>query len=131
MASNRARQLRKTMTPQEVKLWVHLRTWRAGGVHFRRQAPVNGYVVDFLCRRNRLVIEIDGSGHTRFRQATNDRTRDQALAAAGYRVVRFWNREIDTNLPGVLHAIRFAVNETRNPTRPSLRAGHPPQIGEG
>ncbi|WP_421725375.1 endonuclease domain-containing protein [Bauldia sp.] len=131
MANQRARYLRKTMTPQEVKLWVHLRTWRTIGIHFRRQAPVNGQVVDFLCRRSRLVVEIDGSGHARHRQAAIDRSRDKILAAAGYRVIRFWNRNVDTNLQGVLDTIRIAVENAANPTRPALRAGHPPQIGEG
>jgi very-short-patch-repair endonuclease len=60
MANELARQLRKTMTPQEVKLWVHLRKWRSRGFHFRRQAPRGGYIVDFVCLRERLVIEVDG-----------------------------------------------------------------------
>jgi hypothetical protein len=54
MANQIARRLRKQMTPQEVKLWVHLRSWRKQGYHFRRQAPRDGYVVDFAFLKQRL-----------------------------------------------------------------------------
>jgi len=47
------------MTPQEVKLWVHLRSWRQRGFHFRRQSRRDGYIVDFACMKHRLVIEVD------------------------------------------------------------------------
>jgi very-short-patch-repair endonuclease len=60
MANTRARQLRKTMTPQEVKLWVHLRSWKSRGYHFRRQAPREKYIVDFVCLRKHLIVELDG-----------------------------------------------------------------------
>jgi hypothetical protein len=50
------------MTPQEVKLWVHLRSWRKRGFHFRRQSPREGYI-DFVCMKHRLVIEVDGGQH--------------------------------------------------------------------
>ena len=57
-----ARTLRKRMTPEEVKLWVRLREWRAShGFHFRRQAPVDGYVLDFLCKSHKVIVEVDGS----------------------------------------------------------------------
>ena len=62
MANERARQLRRSLTPQEVKLWVHLRQWRDRGYHFRRQRPHGSYVVDFVCLKHHLVIEIDGVG---------------------------------------------------------------------
>jgi len=58
MANERARELSKTMTRQEVKLWVRLRELRALGFHFRRQSPITRYIVDFECRRTRLVVEI-------------------------------------------------------------------------
>jgi len=63
MASEIARRLRKTMTQQEVKLWVHLRSWRKHGFHFRRQSPRAGYIVDFVCMRHGLIVEIDGGQH--------------------------------------------------------------------
>jgi very-short-patch-repair endonuclease len=63
MAIEPARALRKQMTPQEVKLWVRLRELRRLGFHFRRQSPILSYVVDFECRRRKLVVEVDGGQH--------------------------------------------------------------------
>jgi very-short-patch-repair endonuclease len=60
MANENARYLRKTMTPQEVKLWVHLRSWRARGYHFRRQVPNGRAIVDFACLKQRIIVEVDG-----------------------------------------------------------------------
>ena len=56
MANQLARKLRKTLTSQEVKIWVHLRSWRNRGFHFRRQSPRDGYIVDFVCLKHRLVV---------------------------------------------------------------------------
>ena len=61
MANEIARKLRKTMTPQEVKLWVHLRSWRRRGFHFRRQSPRDGFIVNFVCLKQKLVVEVDGA----------------------------------------------------------------------
>jgi very-short-patch-repair endonuclease len=58
-----ARALRKRLTPQEVKLWVRLRELKRLAHHFRRQAPVGPYVVDFICFRAQLVVEADGGQH--------------------------------------------------------------------
>ncbi|HXN43407.1 MAG TPA: DUF559 domain-containing protein [Xanthobacteraceae bacterium] len=63
MANEIARKLRKATTPQEVKLWVRLRELRALGHHFRRQSAVLTYIVDFECRRSRVVAEVDGTQH--------------------------------------------------------------------
>lgn len=79
MANWRARQLRKRMTPQEVKLWVRLRELRRLGLHFRRQSPVLTYIVDFECRRARLVVEVDGGQHTFDGNSGRDRLRDTEL----------------------------------------------------
>jgi very-short-patch-repair endonuclease len=129
MANKQARYLRQHMTPQEVKLWVHLRALRATGFHFRRQAPRGGYLLDFVCLKHRLVVELDGSGHGRHHQAIHDRERDSRLAAAGYRVLRFWNRDVDENLRGVLDMIFAALESGAAPT-PGLRP-NPPPSGEG
>ena len=63
MANEVARSLRKHMTPQEIKLWCQLRYLNQQGFHFRRQAPLGNFIVDFLERKRRLVIEVDGSQH--------------------------------------------------------------------
>lgn len=127
MANERARKLRKTMTPQEVKLWIHLRSWRAKGFHFRRQAPRYRYIVDFVCLRHRLVIELDGGQHNFSSHAERDRVRDVRFSENGFRVLRFWNNDVDKNLEGVLETID---RELRTP-HPAAFGGHPPPAGEG
>jgi very-short-patch-repair endonuclease len=119
MANARARQLRKTMTPQEVKLRVHLRSWKSRGYHFRRQAPCEHYIVDFVCLRKHLVIELDGGQHNFDAHAERDRQRDTTLASAGFKVPRFWNNEVDTNLNGVLETIDQELR-TNPPTRSAI-----------
>jgi very-short-patch-repair endonuclease len=132
MANERARQLRKSMTPQEVKLWVHLRSWRARGFHFRRQAPRDGYIVDFVCLRARVVVEVDGGQHNFDRHLEKDRKRDGHFVAQGFEVLRYWNNEIDRNLEGVLMDIDRALHKSgASPTRPREGRGHPPPAGEG
>jgi very-short-patch-repair endonuclease len=85
MANEVARKLRKTMTPQEVKLWVRLRELRALGHHFRRQSPLLTYIVDFECRRSRLVVEVDGTQHGFDANRERDLARDESLRRAGYK----------------------------------------------
>jgi len=129
MANEIARRLRKTMTPQEVKLWVHLRSWRKRGFHFRRQSPRAGYIVDFVCMKQKLIVEVDGGQHNFDDHAARDRSRDRRFLCAGFRVLRFWNNEVDRNLDGVLTAIDIELRYSAPPDRPS--AGHPPPSGEG
>jgi len=116
MANEIARRLRKAMTPQEVKLWVHLRVLKDQGLHFRRQVPREGYVVDFACLRSKLVIEIDSAQHGEPAKLRQDAERDARLAWAGFKVLRFWNNEINQNLDCVVETIyREAV--ARDPSR--------------
>ncbi len=128
MANEIARRLRKVMTPQEVKLWVHLRSWRKRGYHFRRQAPRSDYIVDFVCLRRNLVIELDGGQHNFDTHRAQDMQRDTRLNADGLRVLRFWNNEIDGNLTGVLEVIDAALKEAPHPV---AFGDHPPPTGEG
>jgi very-short-patch-repair endonuclease len=86
LANQTARALRKRMTPQEVKLWVQLRAMKGPGYHFRRQAPIDQFIVDFVCFKQRLIIEVDGGQHGRYYQQANDAKRDAYLSAAGFRV---------------------------------------------
>jgi very-short-patch-repair endonuclease len=101
MPNEQARSLRRRMTPQEVKLWVHLRQWRELGHHFRRQSPRQGYIVNFVCPKGKLVVEVDGGQHGHHGHAVRDRERDSVLRKReGFRVLRAWNSEIDRNLRG-------------------------------
>jgi very-short-patch-repair endonuclease len=97
------------MTPQEARLWVHLRPLRAEGFHFRRQAPFRGYYLDFVCFRYRLVIEVDGGGHGEEVQSDHDAVRDSVLKRAGFQTLRFSNGDINTNLDGAMTTIRAAL----------------------
>ena len=115
MAYQAARFLRKKMTRQEVKLWVHLRGLKRHGHHFRRQSPIPPYIVDFECRRSKLVVEIDGGQHSFAKEARLDATRDQNLERAGYRVLRFWNNQVDREFYGVMETILKVLD--KHPTR--------------
>jgi very-short-patch-repair endonuclease len=125
VANEIARRLRKSMTRQEVKLWVKLRELRELGHHFRRQSPLASYVVDFECRRSRLVIEVDGNQHGYDEHRRRDAVRDKALENLGYRILRFANFEVDREFDGVLEAIRLALEE------PHPAAARPPSPEEG
>ncbi|MHB8819855.1 MAG: endonuclease domain-containing protein [Bellilinea sp.] len=98
-----ARELRKNMTPTEYKLWGMLRSKQLQGIKFRRQHPIGIYIVDFCAPQQKLVIELDGNQHGEKIKADEIRTR--YLNSRGYRVIRFWNYEVETNLDGVLMII--------------------------
>jgi very-short-patch-repair endonuclease len=124
MANSRARQLRKIMTPQEVKLWVHLRSWKSRGYHFRRQAPRDDYILDFVCLREKVIVEVDGGQHNFGPQEIRDRDRDIHFVKEGFKILRFWNNDIDKNLTGVLETIDRALQNS-SPTRPASPATLP------
>ena len=118
----RARALRRDATEAEKKLWQHLRQPPFKERHFRRQATIGPYFVDFASHQLRVVIEVDGGQHS---LSTPDEARTWYLEANGYRVLRFWNNEVLKNISGVLSAIDAAIDADRPPTPdPS-----PPQAG--
>lgn len=104
----KARRLRKELTPAERKLWAALRGNRLG-VSFRRQHAIGPYIVDFCCIKKRLIVEVDGGQH--LDQAEYDAERTNFLSSQGYRVIRFWNNEVMKNIEGVLRAILVALDE--------------------
>ncbi len=113
------------MTRQEVKLWLRLRELRARGFHFRRQSPIDRYIVDFECRRTRVVVEIDGNQHGFDEYRIRDERRDLTLNALGYRVLRFTNQDVDRNMDGVLETIHGAITSDLNELHPvGLAAAH-------
>ena len=102
------------MTLQEVKLWQHIRKEQLG-VKFRRQVAINNkYIADFACLDKRLIIEVDGGQHC---ESQSDIQRTFYLEKENFRIIRFWNNEIDKNLEGCLNFILEELNNT--PLRPS------------
>jgi len=108
MSTSRARLLRRNLTDAERKLWTRLRRNQLDGHYFRRQVPVGRFIVDFLCKERRLVVEVDGGQHA-VRHAA-DASRSQVLRRHGYRVIRFWNNEVLENIDGVLETIRAELD---------------------
>ena len=114
-----ARLLRKNSTEVERLLWKHLRDKQFSGLKFKRQQPIdNKYIVDFICLEKRLVIELDGGGHAA--TIKEDAERDAYLIENGFKVLRFWNNEVTTNLAGVLQAISGVSAEAVLPLTPTL-----------
>ena len=107
-----------------MRLWGFLRTLRRDGRHFRRQAPFRGYILDFVCYANRLVIEVDGARHGTEGQLNHDAVRDAVLAREGFRTLRFLAADVLGNIEGVSLAIREAL------ASPHPHPG-PPHKGEG
>ena len=121
-----ARKLRKNPTAQERKLWNILRNKQFYGYKFLRQYPIEPYIVDFICREKKIIIEIDGGQHNQPAEIEYDKTRSIFLNSKGYKVIRFWNHEIDTNIDGVLSdstkRVQYYLTIT-HPCPPSLREG--------
>jgi very-short-patch-repair endonuclease len=103
------RRLRRNSTDAEMVLWLSLRDRRLCGHKFVRQEAIESFVVDFICRDHKLIIEVDGGQHA---ESTKDRARDAVLEGAGYRVLRFWNLDVLKNKDGVLQTILAALNGT-------------------
>jgi len=99
----RAKKLRREMTPAEKILWKELRANTLQGLHFRRQQVVHGYFPDFYCHQHELIVELDGGIHEL--QKEYDAEREAYLISLGFRIIRFKNEEITKNLKGVLQKI--------------------------
>ena len=99
-----ARDLRKNATQAEAMLWSGLRARQMEGVKFRRQQPLENFIVDFVSLEKRIVIELDGEQHAEDKD--KDKERDICLKNNSFAVLRFWNSEVFENLEGVLETIR-------------------------
>jgi adenine-specific DNA-methyltransferase len=104
-----ARKLRREQTDVERKLWYALRDRRFHGFKFRRQQPIGPYIADFVCFETKLVIELDGDQHGAAALEAYDHARTERLAADGFRVIRFWNHELNENFDGVLDSIALSL----------------------
>ena len=101
-----ARKLRQRQTEAERSLWMRLRSRQMEGVKFRRQHPIGPYIVDFVSTEKKLIIEVDGGQHNEKGIKGKDEERTLWLKKQGYRVLRFWNNEVLSNMEGVLEKIR-------------------------
>jgi very-short-patch-repair endonuclease len=108
------------MTEAEKRIWYRLRVHRLNGASFRRQYPIGGYIVDFVCLEARLIIEIDGGQHT---ASQHDEMRDAWLRSQNFAVLRFWNNEVLANIDGVVEKISEALTASLPPSLTLPRKG--------
>lgn len=107
--TKQARRLRKESTPWENKLWYEfLRTYE---IPFHRQKVIDNYIVDFYCRKAKLAIELDGSGHYFYSKSKADTKRTERISEFGIEVMRFSNLDIDKNFYEVCSAIDNEVKK--------------------
>jgi very-short-patch-repair endonuclease len=125
MVGRHVKALRRSMTDAERELWQALRA-RSIGVKFRRQAPLEPYVVDFVCFDPKIVVEVDGSQHA---ESATDKVRDRYFEERGYRVLRFWNNDVLKNLNSVLESVHAATSPS--PGTPLRGAPPSPSTGRG
>lgn len=96
---------RKNMTKAEMILWNELKTKKLNGYKFRRQHPIQKYIVDFYCHELKLIIEVDGGYHNEKEQIEYDKIRDNILKLKGVEILRFTNEEVFKDIQNVKHKI--------------------------
>ena len=102
--------MRSNPTDAERKLWSILRAGRLDGLRWRRQEIIDDrYIADFICFEHRLIVEADGGQHA---ESVHDEERDKYLTGQGFRILRFWNKDILVNSGGVAEAILHAINSS-------------------
>ncbi len=122
--SSLPRILRQQPTPFEIRLWRIVHPIRQAGWHFRKQAPIGRYVVDFVCHHARLIVEIDGDSHYSEGGMARDAVRTAFLVGEGYRLLRFTNLEVMENEEAVYLAVIEAIGASGStPSRPPPSRG--------
>jgi len=106
-----ASRLRKNLTLGEFLLWKKLRDRKIFNTKFRKQHPVNKFIVDFYCHEYKLVIEVDGDYHNDVDQIQYDLVRTSDLINFGLKVIRFTNFEIINNVDHVIEEILNTITE--------------------
>ncbi|MBV8055993.1 MAG: endonuclease domain-containing protein [Deltaproteobacteria bacterium] len=109
---DRGRRLRAESPPEEQKLWRQLSAKRFGGFKFRRQHRIGPYFADFCCIEQRLVVELDGGQHAEKKEERRDVARSAYLQEQGYRVIRFWNEQVNREMKEVLESIYTALTDS-------------------
>ena len=108
--TEKARILRRNATKAEDFLWIFLKNRYLNRYKFRRQHAIGPYIIDFVCERKKLIIELDGSQHAEIKNEEYDKKRTLFLEAHGYKVLRFWNSVVFTEIEGVLETILNALD---------------------
>jgi len=101
------------MTDAERLLWKHLRLRQIEGFKFRRQQPIDDYIVDFVCLEKRLIIEVDGGQHSE--KSLYDSERDEWLKSQGFSVLRFWNHQVLKDIEAVKDLIYRSLDQKQSP----------------
>jgi len=109
--TDKARQLRKEVTPAEERAWWLLRNRRLLGFKFRRQHPIGGYVIDFYCLKSRLAVELDGSIHAQPSQTRKDEAKEAYLRRMGIRLLRLPNGMVMNDPELFCRKVREAATE--------------------
>ena len=107
----RARAMRHESAPSEKKLWSFLRNRQLAGAKFRRQSPIGPFIADFVCAEVDLIVELDGDSHAQRQEY--DAKRTAWLEQQRYRVIRFWNHDVQDRLDAVLEVIWREVQDAR------------------
>ena len=105
----RAKAMHREMTLAESKLWAKLRAHRFNDLHFRNQHAIGKYIVDFCALRKKIIIELDGGQH--LDQEQYDAERTEYFASKGFKVIRFWNKDVLSDIDGVLRVIDFELGK--------------------
>lgn len=116
-----AQNLRNNSTKAEILLWLKLKNKQLLGYQFYRQKPIGNYIVDFYCPKAHLIIELDGSQHYNQEGISKDGQRDKYLNDLGFIVLRFSDREVFTNINGILLKIEIILGKI--PPTPLLQRG--------
>ncbi len=122
--SDFARELRNNATNAERRLWHLLRRRQLDGFKFRRQRPIGPYICDFVCLEARLIVELDGGQHAQ--QAAYDIRRDDFLRSQGFRVLRFWNDDVQREIESIIETIHEALHRPELDGRLDDRLRLPP-----
>ena len=128
-----ANKLRRSMTKAEACLWKYvLKARLMKGYQFRRQRPVQYYIADFMCKKLKLIVEVDGITHHFEKNYLHDLKRQADLESLGFKVIRFLDADILGNIEGVKLELERVVEELEL-VHPELKKVHPlcpPPAGE-
>lgn len=118
-SKSKAKELRRSLTPPECRLWLAIKANKLDGLHFRKQVAIGPYIADFYCHSARFVVEVDGSQHNT--EAEHDRKRNEWMNAQGICVLRFSATDVRDHLDGIVMRIR-AVSKSQHERREHAKA---------